>query len=414
MTTARCHLLISVISVVTLSACGSLELAEQWGQRESTIVQGTNDSAHPSAAFITYVKGNSGYMCTGTLIGTKTVITAGHCFDATATYAVELGGKSYEVAKALAHPQYSTTGEILVGDTTYQGVALNDVSILVLKEEVQDVTPMKIATQQPALGSSITIVGFGLTAASQTNSGGTKRVAQTKISQVTAEYFLYGLATDPSGGNTCYGDSGGPTYILENGQERLLGVHSMGDTECKEYGYDMMARRYASWLAQESGGNFVETSSTPPTVTIKVPKTSSTVPTSFQASVEVKGESPVVAVELFVDGVSMGKKEKSPATYNLTGLEEGPHLLKAEAMDQNNGQGAATLNVTVKDDSKTISEPVDNQPTSPFSEMDPGSNGSSGGTVLVEGGCSVAGGQGSSPWILALLLLGLVQRWRRR
>jgi hypothetical protein len=91
------------------------------------------------------------------------------------------------------------------------------------------------------------IVGFGVTSENGEDSG-LKRQAMTHVVEWDSD-FIY---TDGhSGKDTCYGDSGGPTFVTLEGVEYLAGVTSFGTQEC---GVDMSGETrvdvYGDWVRQ--------------------------------------------------------------------------------------------------------------------------------------------------------------------
>ncbi len=199
------------------------------------ITDGQADPGHPSVALL------SG--CTGTLIGKRTVLTAGHCVGYSG-YA-KLGGSTYYTSKIYRHPSYG-------------GGNYNDVAVMILKQEVQGITPTPIATQVPQVGQAITLVGFGKTGE---NSGGygTKRFTTNTISKVrTSTLSYYGKK------NICNGDSGGPTFVNYGGQEVTIGVHSTKSGWCGNGGTDMRVDRYVQWIQKVAGNDVVLQGSKPP------------------------------------------------------------------------------------------------------------------------------------------------------
>ena len=201
------------------------------------ITDGQSDPGHPSVGQL------SG--CTGTLIGKRTVLTAGHCVGYSGYFKV--GGQTYYSAKIHRHPSYG-------------GGNYNDVAVMILKQDVQGVTPTPIATQVPTVGQAITLVGFGKT--SENGGGyGTKRLTTNTISKVGSSTFsFYGSK------NICNGDSGGPTFVTYGNEEVTIGVHSTKSGWCGNGGTDMRVDRYVTWIQQVAGSDVVlQGSGTPPT-----------------------------------------------------------------------------------------------------------------------------------------------------
>jgi len=192
------------------------------------ITDGQADHGHPSAGQL------SG--CTGTLIGKRTVLTAGHCVGSYGYFKVN-GQKIYS-KRIYRHPSYG-------------GGNRNDVAVMILKQDVQGVQPTPIATQAPTNGMAITLVGFGKTGEYKKDYG-TKRFTTNTIYRVYSSIFSF-----KGSKNICNGDSGGPTYATYGGQEVVIGVHSTKSGWCGNGGNDMRVDKYVSWIKQVAGSDVV-------------------------------------------------------------------------------------------------------------------------------------------------------------
>ncbi|HIF01041.1 MAG TPA: trypsin-like serine protease, partial [Fuerstia sp.] len=116
------------------------------------IVNGTTTTDYPAVGLV-----NGG--CTGTLISSTHVLTAGHCVenssgggfigDTAGTFVVD--GQTYRTNDVTPHPQYNP-------NLWYVGY---DVAIMQLDRAVSGVSPMQILRQAPQVGQMLTLVGFG-------------------------------------------------------------------------------------------------------------------------------------------------------------------------------------------------------------------------------------------------------------
>ena len=96
-------MLLASMLFLQAGACsaGSSEDLEEIHQREIFIVNGQEDTGHPAVGMLRYESA----LCTATLIGSKVLLTAGHCVQA-GTPTFLLGKTSYSVAKMIQHPNY--------------------------------------------------------------------------------------------------------------------------------------------------------------------------------------------------------------------------------------------------------------------------------------------------------------------
>lgn len=209
------------------------------------------------------------FCCTGTLIAPGAVLTAGHCnFSRNepanpCTQRVYFGididepGRIVNVRQAVPHPDYVPFDN---------GRPHNDLTVLLLAEEVTDVRPRRIATAQELRAAKTTrLVGFGNTDVASTGGYGTKRMVDVGlVGEPTAYGALEGkefAAGKPYlDRDSCNGDSGGPTYIDISGAWLLAGATSRGidpvapDRFCGDGGVYTLVDAYRDWIEDVVGG----------------------------------------------------------------------------------------------------------------------------------------------------------------
>ena len=233
---------LAVLLALVLSACGG-------GSSDSETVTATNTCANLSlnttkALDITKIRNGTGCdvtnaspvvmlwvttadgrrgLCSGTMITTHTVLTAGHCLDGRIAVDVAYGspGGGFLVQRAssfAAHPDYSYTDSQLV----------NDVGIVYLPGPIAVATLPILVSVTPKSGDLTSIYGYGLTAGNAYDSGvlrsGTSLVSAVMDQKIISIY-------DGSRSNTCSGDSGGPMVLPVGGVQGIIGVTSSGSTE---------------------------------------------------------------------------------------------------------------------------------------------------------------------------------------
>ena len=231
---------------LTFAACGPVEIGgdeaggisvDDGNKAGATltpfITDGQPDPGHPGVGKLS----SSGAACTATLVGKRTVLTAGHCVQSGATY-FTLGSQRYHANQIIRHPSYG-------------GGNSNDVALVILSQEPQGVPRSPVATQAPQNGQTITLVGFGKTGEYKSDYG-TKRYATNTIYQVSSSIFAF-----KGSRNICNGDSGGPTFARYGNQEVVIGVHSTKSGWCGNGGNDMRVDRYVSWIKQSASGDVI-------------------------------------------------------------------------------------------------------------------------------------------------------------
>lgn len=208
---------------------------------EQAIVNGSPDSNHPSVGKIT----TNTFFCTGTLIGKKTVLTAGHCIAPGLQHTIEFAGTFYVATAAIAHPDYSQQ---------WYGPK-DDVGLLILADS-PPLTPVPLAGLAPELFAELELVGFG--AQGESGPSGEKQHGKNYVAWIDDSRLGYVASFGPIA-NICPGDSGGPSFATVDGIYSQVGVHSSTALGCGVSGFDMRVDKYLSWIQQASQGDVVFT-----------------------------------------------------------------------------------------------------------------------------------------------------------
>lgn len=351
---------IIAVSIVLagLSSVGCTSLGPELGSSQSAITDGSEYSGHPAIGLlVTDIGGGYISLCTGTLIGSKTVLTAAHCVDGVkslnkmtfhtnADLPNSKWGQQYSLASTVIHPDYGQLNT---------GAAINDIALLKLKT-APPVSPLPIAVRAPAAAGAITLIGYGnLT----TNSGsGVKRIATNVIEVIDSmDYRISG--TGNGTGNFCFGDSGGPTLANYGGTDYQVGIHSYvidiaEPVQCGKYGVDMRVDVYAQWIKDSAGEtvsaeNFIDTQA--PTVSITSPANGATVDTHVDVTVQASDDNSLASLELAVNGQWLYSSTDSAHTFSLIFGYGETATLQARATDSA-GNVATTTAITVQTETK--------------------------------------------------------------
>jgi hypothetical protein len=195
---------------------------EPVARSSSAITGGSSDTGDQAMVAIVGASGTTA--CSGTLVTPHLVLTAGHCTtpDILEGGSVVLGASltspvaTIPIAKAVPHPQFDLA------------TLTNDVALLVLASAAP-ATPVPLGASAPGVGSTVRIVGWGLTG-EDAGDMGEKRQGTSTVTAVDATTF--GVASTPS--QPCAGDSGGPALATAGGVEAVVGVTSHGDVACAD------------------------------------------------------------------------------------------------------------------------------------------------------------------------------------
>jgi hypothetical protein len=238
------------------------------------IVNGVPTADYPTVGALGVLDdhGNLQRLCSGTLIGCRTFLTAAHCVcpssatDAASCLAAGLNSNMaiflqhagiFQVASAVIHPTYkrSTTGDIAVVNLTSRETG---------------VAPTRInSVGSPPAGTRASIVGFGITDNLLKSGSGVKRVGDvttapcpTGSQSPTLVCWNFTEPLGPPGTNsgTCHGDSGGPLFVDLGAGATVAGIDSslVSDADsclppAVTFETDVFA--YGPWIRAQAGAD---------------------------------------------------------------------------------------------------------------------------------------------------------------
>ena len=198
------------------------------GRDVSDIVGGSNDTGDPWLAFVTGIDAQGGFSCTGTVISSNLILTAGHCVadDATGTFYAPGGYTVTTGTDNLADPAGRQVSGVTQSFLDGYDPSTDDRDVGILELSTPTTAPAIQLATSPALlyaGDEVVIAGWGLTDPANANTPDQLQYTSTVV-QSPGFCAAHGGANFPFDAATelctldapydddsvCYGDSGGP------------------------------------------------------------------------------------------------------------------------------------------------------------------------------------------------------------
>jgi hypothetical protein len=196
--------------------------------------------------------------CTGTLIHPRVFLTAGHCTEVMDAY--DLGVDEVWVnfdVNALNEKTLLKVERVITHPDYYWGPTSNphDVGVLILEKPAKKVTPATLPPEgfldqlladgelrDGSDGAKFTVVGYGGTLywpPPEITYEDMRQYAESEYLKLLKAWLHLSQNQATDDGGTCYGDSGGPSFwVEEDGTEVLVGITSWGDAQCVSSGFN--------------------------------------------------------------------------------------------------------------------------------------------------------------------------------
>jgi len=229
------------------------------GGSDDNILGGSVDYGDPAVGAIRYMDATGAeYICSGTLVSPRLLVSAGHCavpaaydvsFDTNPNLAAPIGTQGWITASAIASPLYDGNGA--------DG---HDVSVILLSKAVTTTLPVPLGGT-PAQGTTLRTVGYGMNVNGDDGTGaGVKRQVNVAVDAVAT----HEIVTGQQGQGTCHGDSGGPFFDAGG---NLVATTSYGDdATCDGDGHEMriddnldFINQYIAFTSGAGGGGSTTT-----------------------------------------------------------------------------------------------------------------------------------------------------------
>jgi secreted trypsin-like serine protease len=190
--------------------------------------------------------------CSGALVSSQWIITAGHCFR---------DANGVRVERPVADSTVATIGRTDLTDTSkghdLEIVAVRqsptaDVSLARLAEPVTDIRPIKVSGKAPAVGAVLRLTGYGSTTSTNPAPVTWLRTGQLEVVGLTDTVTQVKGHAPQADTTPCPYDSGGP-FFVERGRKgpALVAVVSNGPS-CPHSAIESAARvdNLAGWVAE--------------------------------------------------------------------------------------------------------------------------------------------------------------------
>ena len=232
-----------------------------------------DDAAFRSTVAIIRLLPFPSLFCTGTLIGSNTVVTAAHCQVAVGDR-IAFGPQSVGTSSSVPTGVLPSIKVIKV--TNHSCASANkyewDLSVLTFVGPIPEGfgPPVKIVVD-PILpkGTHVLAAGFGQGYADAGLDGKLRQVPlEVETDDSVSPYLIGTLGIGGARGfSTCHGDSGGPLYLETEAGLKLIGVTSFGISregpECDEIAFFQKVANRSAWIEQAASGNSQAVTSSP-------------------------------------------------------------------------------------------------------------------------------------------------------
>jgi len=214
----------AVAALAALAGCLDGPLAP--GELDRPIIGGRVAVGDPAVVGLRMcVTGGGCSICSGTLVGRQSVLTASHCIDGNVE-AGEPEGVGVFFGTSLDGEGTWIAADAIALHRYYDPQTLDfDIAMVHLAEPAPaDIDPVVVSDRPLAgddVGLDIRMVGFGETALGAGDAG-TKRTVDSELRSVADRHIFVGTTEY----NTCKGDSGGPTFSDLGDGEVQIGVTS--------------------------------------------------------------------------------------------------------------------------------------------------------------------------------------------
>lgn len=273
------------------SAGAQTHATPQRTRATANIIRGTDavGSSLGMVAEFTFVDDGEQDLCSGTVVASNVILTAGHCAEDLTTGEVDAAG-SYTVVTGTQ--SNDTPGQVsgvtqVIPDPHFDPSTLSGDAALLVLATPTTVTPVPLADSSDSAlydyGTETTIAGWGVVDDADNElppdlQYGSDEVEGTPFCDQAADEFgtvydptsqLCAQDTPTNADGDCHGDSGGPILYADNGAWIEIGITSFGQANCDTTMPTFFTRTDAldAWIQSEIQANPPAAVTPPATVT---------------------------------------------------------------------------------------------------------------------------------------------------
>lgn len=268
-----------IYTVLVIAICFSKASQSADLQRvDPTIVGGvkSDPQARPWQVALFHLEKNKtqkSYLCGGTILNNRWILTAAHCLKTTAAESIEVlvgtqtlvsGGSRIKVEKIIIHPDYRS-------NTKDSDIALVKLTSFVQIPRIEIINPSDELNYSPA-GAAVTVVGWGRTL-SDTADDLPKELREVTVPLVESKtcydrYKKAGIDISDNmlcagfkvgGKDSCGGDSGGPLIVKSDVDNKVfqVGIVSwgIGCAQPENYGVYTRVSKFYNWIKNNTPNN---------------------------------------------------------------------------------------------------------------------------------------------------------------